>query len=71
MKEALQDERSLEEVAKVEELFTEIAKEGKAVYGWKEVNDAAGQGAIETLLVTDDCITKKREEGKGKSCIDS
>ena len=37
-------------------------KEGKATYGQKEVKKAVEQGAVEILMLTDNFITKKREE---------
>ena len=47
---------------KVEELFTEIAKNNMAVYGLKETKEAANLGAIKELLLTDSYIQKSRNE---------
>lgn len=62
VKEALKQERTAKEMNKVEELFAEIAKENLAVYGMKEVEEAAIIGAIKDLLVTDSFIQKSRNE---------
>ena len=61
VQEALQQERAAQELNLVEELLTEIHKEGKAVYGFSHVKDAAEAGAISVLLITDTFIHKKRE----------
>ncbi|PIN73414.1 mRNA surveillance protein pelota [Candidatus Woesearchaeota archaeon CG10_big_fil_rev_8_21_14_0_10_45_16] len=60
----LKDSKAREEQLLVEELLTEINKQGKAVYGWQDVKNAAASGAIQSLLITDAFIQKKREEGK-------
>lgn len=46
----------------IEELLAEIAKGGKAAYGWEEVKKAHSFGAIETLLVADETLRASREE---------
>ncbi len=59
---ALQQERAAKEMVKVEELFTEIAKNNLAAYGLKETENAANIGAIKELLITDSLIQKSRQE---------
>ncbi|HLC72960.1 MAG TPA: mRNA surveillance protein pelota [Candidatus Nanoarchaeia archaeon] len=61
IKKALKDERIIEEIQLVEEVFKEISKEGNAVYGFKEVQDAADAGAIKVLVVTDELIRQLRQ----------
>ena len=62
VKEALKQERSAKEMIKVEELFTEIAKNNMSAYGLKETKEAANLGAIKELLVADSYIQKSRNE---------
>ena len=62
VREALKLERTAKEMNKVEELFTEIAKNNLFAYGLKEVENAAAMGAIRDLLVTDSLIQKSRLE---------
>lgn len=62
VKTALQHERVSRELRLVEQVMSEIAKQGVAVYGLKQVENASAAGAIATLLVTDKIITKSREE---------
>src|SRR3989338_8670283 len=59
---ALQQERAAKEMVKVEELFTEIAKNNLAVYGLKETENASNIGAVKELLITDSLIQKSRQE---------
>jgi protein pelota len=63
---ALKDQRISEEIIAVEKLLTEIAQDGLAVYGFNETKNAGDAGAVETLLVTDTFIWKRREEGTFK-----
>ena len=60
VREALKQERTAKEINKVEELFTEIAKNNLAVYGLKETENAANIGAVKELLITDSLIQKSR-----------
>ncbi len=46
------------ETKTVEELLEAIAKDGLAVYGKKETREAAGMGAIETLLVSEQVVSE-------------
>ncbi len=62
VREALKQERAAKEINKVEELFTEIAKNNLAVYGLKETENVSSIGAIKDLLITDSFIQKSRGE---------
>lgn len=62
VREALKQERTAREINKVEELFTEIAKNNLAVYGLKETENAALIGAVRELLVTNNFLQKSRSE---------
>ena len=62
VREALKQERTAKEINKVEELFTEIAKNSLAVYGLKETGNASSIGAVKELLITDNFIQKSRSE---------
>ncbi|MBI2549978.1 mRNA surveillance protein pelota [Candidatus Woesearchaeota archaeon] len=66
------------ELRLVDELMTEIAKDGKVAYGKKEVGEAIGAAAVEKLLVTDvrvynnpetEALMKKVEDTGGKVFI--
>ena len=59
---ALQQERAAKEMIKVEELFTEIAKNNLAAYGVEQTENAAVMGAVKDLLVVDSLIQKSRME---------
>ena len=54
VKSVLESSRIAREAKIIEELFREIATDGKAAYGIKEVETAKNYGAIETLLVLDE-----------------
>lgn len=62
VREALKQERAAKEINKVEELFTEIAKNNLAVYGLKDTENASMIGAVKELLITDSLIQKSRNE---------
>ena len=62
VREALRQERTAKEINKVEELFTEIAKNSLAVYGLKETENASEIGAVKELLLTNNFIQKSRME---------
>ena len=66
VREALKLERAAKEMNKVEELFTEIAKNNFSSYGLKDVEKAAAMGAIKDLLITDSLIQKSRRENNYK-----
>jgi protein pelota len=60
----LQNSRTRLENILVEELFSEIGKEGAYAYGIKEVLNAIKLGAISKIFFTDKFITKLREKEK-------
>lgn len=64
LREALKKERISRELTLVEEVLQEISKNNLAVYGFKEVKNAADSGAVKTLLITDSLIMEKRREEK-------
>jgi protein pelota len=59
--EALRDSRVKEEKMIMEQLLSEIHKEGLAAYGFEEVKKAVLVGAASSLLLTDECIQHHRE----------
>ena len=61
LKEALKQQRASEESTLVESLLTEIAKDGLAAYGKKDVADAISAGNAKSFLITDDFISKSRQ----------
>ena len=62
LQEALKKSRTRTEELLVEELLSEIHKEGLAVYGFEEVKKAIEAGAVIKLLVGDFMIQKLRQE---------
>ncbi len=60
VKEALKRERTAKEMKSVDELLTEIARDGNAMYGLKETEEASSFNAVKTLLITNSCIQKSR-----------
>jgi protein pelota len=58
----LQQERAASEIRIIEELLSEISKQGAASYGIKETDNAVKAGAVKILLVTDSLIQKLRQE---------
>lgn len=60
---ALEQDRITKESRAVEELLSAISTESAATYGPKHCQDASSVGAVETLLITDGYLTKKKEEG--------
>ncbi len=72
LKEVLQASRFREEQLAVDELLLEIRKDsGLAVYGWEEVQKAAEHGAVQSLLLTDTFIKKRRLENAFAAVDDS
>ncbi|OPY52601.1 MAG: Peptide chain release factor subunit 1 [Methanosaeta sp. PtaU1.Bin112] len=77
VKTVLEASRIAREASLIEDLFREIAKDGKAAYGIKEVETARNYGAIEKLLVLDelarrgkvDEIMREVAEARGKVVI--
>ncbi len=58
----LHEERITKETQLVEKLLSAIARDSKVTYGFKHVKEAAEQGAVATLIVTDHLIQKRRED---------
>jgi protein pelota len=58
----LEDSRIAQETRLIEDLFREIATDGKAAYGLKEVQDAVNYGAVEHLLVLDEVARRRSLE---------
>lgn len=78
METALESAAAAKELKLVEEVMTEIAKDGNAVYGAKEVENAVLAGAAEKLLITDtkvynnpcsELLMKQAEDNGGKVII--
>lgn len=62
----LQQDKISSEIMVVEELLSEISKQGAATYGIDETETAANAGAVKSLLVTDHLIQKTRQEATFK-----
>ncbi len=60
VKSLLESSRIALEAKLIEELFRNIATEGRAAYGQKEVADAVNYGAVEQLLVLDELARRGR-----------
>ncbi len=60
----LKSNRARQEQLIVEEVLSEINKEGLVSYGWNDVKKTVDAGAVKALLITDELIKKKRTEGK-------
>jgi len=60
----LKEERIAEEINIVEELLTEIKKQGKVSYGFKETEQAVNSGAVKNMLITSSFLGKMREQEK-------
>lgn len=60
----LGDVRIAREARLMERLQEQIAKDGRAAYGFKEVSKAADSGAVEVLLVIDKKLRENRKEVK-------
>jgi len=63
VKTVLREEKFATETKKVQQFLSEIAKEGNAEYGINNIANAINLGAVSELLVTDDMIHKRRQEG--------
>ncbi|MFQ5911009.1 MAG: mRNA surveillance protein pelota [Thermoplasmata archaeon] len=63
---ALLDNRVATETRLVEELLSEISKEGAYAYGEEEVSKAIDLGAVRTLLVTEESVRDDRRESMMK-----
>lgn len=53
IKQIVKENRVLLETQYIEKLFEEIKKDGLAIYGIDQVNDALNKGAVERLLISD------------------
>ncbi len=62
VKRVSEEDRISFETGLIEEMMKSISNEGKAVYGKKEVKEAADIGAVEKLLISDKSLRKEREE---------
>jgi len=60
---ALQDDRVVAEMNDVEQLLTEINREGPAAYGLDETEKAVNSGAVSKLLITDSYLHNSRDAG--------
>ena len=61
LKSALHEDRIAKELKVVDQLLSEISKDGKAAYGFKDV--AANTSAVEILILTDSLIKEYRQKG--------
>lgn len=61
VKRVSEEDRTSMETELIEKVIQEVAKDGKATYGEKEVEKAAVAGAVEKLLIADETLRKKRE----------
>lgn len=62
VKQITQENRVVFETEQVEKLFEEIRKNGLAIYGLIEVEQALNMGAVEKLLITDKLVRTKNGE---------
>ena len=58
----LKQDRSSKELKLVDEVLSEISKDGKSAYGFDEVKQSAEAGAVKILLVSDKLIQDLREK---------
>lgn len=58
---AIHDQKSAQEMQKVEELLKEISKEGRYTYGIKETEQAAIIGAVKELMIVDSFIYEQED----------
>lgn len=58
-----EETRVTREAQAIEDLMAEIAKDGKATYGYAETKRAADYGAVEKLLIADETLRNYREKG--------
>ncbi len=63
IKNVLKDERNAQELELVEKLLAGISKTGLAAYGIEDTKKAIEAGAAETLLLTTELISKKKQDG--------
>ncbi len=60
----LQESRLAQEAKHIETLLQEIATNGKAAYGLEEVAQKTEEGAVETLLITDETLHTQPERAE-------
>ncbi|AKB73730.1 putative cell division protein [Methanosarcina lacustris Z-7289] len=60
----MQESRIARESSLMEDLIKEISMDGKAAYGFADVKNALGYGAVETLLIADETLREGREKGE-------
>lgn len=60
----MQESRIARESSLMEDLIREISMDGKAAYGFADVKNALGYGAVETLLIADETLREGREKGE-------
>jgi protein pelota len=58
---ALKQERSAREAKLVDDVLEQISKQGKVEYGFVQVSKAVDAGAVESMLISDALIQKKRQ----------
>ncbi|MBW3011119.1 hypothetical protein KY326_02795, partial [Candidatus Woesearchaeota archaeon] len=63
LKSALKEDRTTKEVSLVEDLLSEISKNGKASYGFDAIKGCVEAGAVETLLIVDKFLFESKEKG--------
>ncbi len=63
VRQAVQRERIVHEMKMVEEIMSEIARDGKVAYGRHAVAKAVSSGAVEKVLITDKFIHAAHENG--------
>ena len=62
LKQVISQSRASQEINLMQELLSEIGKDGAYAYSKDEVQNAANQGAIKKLLITTKLITKAKED---------
>jgi protein pelota len=63
IKNVLKDERNSHEIELVDKMMEAISKNGAVAYGWAQTKGAAEMGAVASLLVTTEFISKRKQEG--------
>ncbi len=67
----LEESRLALETTLIEDLLREIATDGRAAYGPAEVRGAADQGAVETLMVSDELVRSPEMDRLMRSVSDA
>ena len=71
LKQVLADARASKQAALVDKLLTEIARDGKYAYGYRETMDAIQLGAVDTLLITSKLMKELRSKPEFLSFLNS